>query len=79
MRPWSRATATWAGDWCKVVASFKTPFWRANGDSGVAQMSRRSLVAVTWEAGDAEELGEGGNCIAGVNFGKAACSRRGRG
>jgi hypothetical protein len=28
------ATATWAGDWCKVVASFKTPFWRENGDSG---------------------------------------------
>jgi monoamine oxidase len=38
-------------------------------------MSRSSLFAVTWEAGGGEELGEAGNCIAGVNFGKAACSR----
>ena len=46
-----------------------------NGDSGVAQMSRSSLFAVTWEAGGGDELGEAGNCIAGVNFGKAACAR----
>lgn len=69
------ATATWAGDWCKVVASFRTPFWRAAGDSGVAQMPRGGLLAVTWEAGGGEALGEAGSCIAGVNFGRAACAR----
>ena len=69
-----RGTQTWAGDWCKIVASFKTNFWRAARDSGVAQF-QGGLLAVTWEAADEAELGEAGNCLAGVNFGAAACAR----
>ena len=68
------STPTWAGDWCKVVASFKEAFWRKNGDSGVAQLSgHKSLLAVTWEATH-EEL-EGANCLAGLNFGVDACEK----
>ena len=26
-----QSTATWCGDWCKVVANFRTSFWRAKG------------------------------------------------
>ena len=74
-----RGTATWAGDWCKVVASFKSNFWRASvpRDSGVSQPGRGdgALLAVTWEAADSNDLGEGGDCLAGVNFGRAACAR----
>jgi hypothetical protein len=33
-------------------------------------MSQSSLFAVTWEAGGGQELGEAGNCLAGVNFGR---------
>ena len=71
-----RATQTWAGDWCKVVATFSAPFWRDGGDSGVAQWSRGrgSVMAVSWEAAH-RELGEGGYALAGVNFGRVACER----
>lgn len=69
-------TPAWAGDWCKIVATFKTPFWIETGDSGVAQMSRDSLFAVTWEANGGESTDEPGvPSLAGVNFGKAACDR----
>lgn len=70
-----RGTATWAGDWCKVVASFKSNFWRKNGDAGVAKFGGNSLLAVTWEAADPDDLGEKGACLAGVNFGEGACAR----
>merc|ERR1719174_1037131 len=26
-----KETPTWAGDWAKVVATFKVPFWRRDG------------------------------------------------
>ena len=26
-----QSTATWCGDWCKVVANFRTSFWRVKG------------------------------------------------
>jgi monoamine oxidase len=70
-----RGTQTWAGDWCKVVASFKENFWRKNGDAGVAKFGANALLAVTWEAADPDDLGEKGACLAGVNFGAAACER----
>ena len=70
-----RGTQTWAGDWCKVVASFKENFWRKNGDAGVAKFGGNALLAVTWEAADPDDLGEKGACLAGVNFGAAACER----
>ena len=70
-----RGTQTWAGDWCKVVASFKENFWRRNGDAGVAKFGGNALLAVTWEAADPDDLGEKGACLAGVNFGAAACER----
>ena len=38
------ATATWAGDWCKVVASFKTPFWRKNGGGWAARVGSRPCL-----------------------------------
>ena len=71
-----RGTQTWAGDWCKAVATFSKPFWRDNKDSGVAQWGRGSgaLLAVSWEAAHVE-LGEAGYALAGVNFGKGACER----
>ena len=64
-----RATETWAGNWCKVVASFKTPFWRNEGDSGVALWNWTGdyLLKCSWE--------EAGNCLACLNFGIAACER----
>lgn len=68
-------TATWAGDWCKVVASFKSNFWRKNGDAGVVKFGGNSLLIVTWEAADPDELGEKGACLAGVNFGEGACAK----
>ena len=70
-----RGTQTWAGDWCKVVASFKENFWRRAGDAGVAKFGGNALLAVTWEAADPDDLGEKGACLAGVNFGAAACER----
>ena len=69
------ATATWAGDWCKVVATFSKPFWREAQDSGVAQMPRTSHASVTWEASEVPQLGEACNALAGVNFGADACAR----
>jgi monoamine oxidase len=73
-----RGTATWAGDWCKVVASFKENFWRKSAppDAGVAKFGgAHGLMAVTWEAADPDDLGEKGACLAGVNFGKNACGK----
>ena len=50
-----RSTATWCGDWCKVAATFKTPFWRAAGASGV--VATPGPIEIWWEgsAGAAEK------------------------
>ena len=63
-------TPTWCGDWAKVVATFETPFWRAEGKSGVAAtQDDGDLVSTWWEAGGggADE----GAALAGLAFGAA--------
>ena len=73
---------TWAGDWCKVVATFSRAFWRDRSphDSGVSRpgttfpgVGAPPLFQVTWEAADRSDLGERGDALAGVHFGRAAC------
>jgi monoamine oxidase len=61
-------TATWAGDWAKVVATFKTPFWRKDGFSGVAATPGEA-VSTWWESGGGDETGEASASLAGVGFG----------
>ncbi|KAL1518684.1 hypothetical protein AB1Y20_002971 [Prymnesium parvum] len=63
-----RATPTWAGDWGKVVATFRTNFWRAAGLSGYA-ISEGAPISMWWE-GAAEEMGEKVNALVGVSFGE---------
>lgn len=42
-----RSTATWCGDWCKVAATFKTPFWRSAHASGV--VATPGPIQIWWE------------------------------
>ena len=66
------ATATWCGDWAKVVATFKSPFWRAQGKSGAAATQDESdLVSSWWEAEGGAEAGEPAAALAGLAFGEA--------
>lgn len=60
-------TGTWASDWSKVVATFKSAFWRQNGDSGALMAAPGSLMSVWWESGGGAELGEAAS-LAGVGF-----------
>jgi monoamine oxidase len=66
-------TATWCGDWAKLVATFKSPFWRERGGSGVAS-TPGGLVDVWWEASAGEQTGEGPPALAGLTFGAAGQS-----
>jgi monoamine oxidase len=48
-------TMTWCGDWCKIVATFKTNFWRKNGASGV--VSTNGLpISIWWEGGSGDSI-----------------------
>ena len=71
LRQMSR-TATWAGDWAKVVATFKTPFWRTKGFSGVAATPATAQLPLTawWEATGGSATGETSASLAGVGFGQ---------
>lgn len=40
-----QSTATWCGDWCKVVATFRTSFWRAKG---IYMQHYASSVSALW-------------------------------
>lgn len=70
------STAAWCGDWSKVVATFKTPFWRQLGDSGVAS-TPNGLVEVWWEASGGEATSEAAASLAGLAFGQAGAARLG--
>lgn len=49
-------------DWAKVVATFKSPFWRAAGKSGAAATQDDSdLVSTWWEAEGGADAGEPGD------------------
>lgn len=66
-------TATWCGDWCKVVATFRSPFWRARGASGVVA-AETGPVRIWWEAGGGAETGERTSALAGLGAGRGACA-----
>ena len=70
------STATWCGDWAKVVAIFREPFWRARGDSGTAA-TPGGLVDVWWEANsagpDSDDVGL--PALGGLTFGAAGAAR----
>lgn len=62
-------TGTWASDWSKVVATFKSAFWRVRGESGALLSAPGSLMSVWWESGGGDELDEDAS-LAGVGFGR---------
>lgn len=68
------STATWCGDWSKVVATFKGPFWRERGDSGAAS-TPGGLVEVWWEASGGELTSEETASLAGLAFGQAGAEK----
>lgn len=63
------STSTWCGDWCKLVAHFRTPFWRALGASGV--VATAGPVQIWWEGGGGPELGEASSALVGLGVGEA--------
>lgn len=63
-------TATWCGDWCKVVATFRTPFWRDVRASGV--VATHGPISVWWEGGGGAGLGEEFCSLVGLGFGPEA-------
>ena len=67
-------TATWCGDWSKVVATFRRPFWRDRGDSGVVA-TPSGLVETWFEAGGGAAHGEAVAALAGLGFGASAAAR----
>lgn len=62
-----RATPTWAAGWGKVVATFRSNFWRENGESGVA-LTDGGPIGCWWE-GAAKEAGDEVDALVGVSFG----------
>lgn len=68
-----RRVARRCGDWCKVVATFRTPFWRARGASGVANTA--GPLQVWWEGGGGDELDEEAVALVGLGFGEEACAQ----
>ena len=67
-------TATWCGDWAKVVASFRSAFWRRRGESGTIS-TPGGLVEMWWEASGGPEAGERAASLAGLGFGAKAASK----
>ena len=63
------STATWCGDWCKVVASFRTPFWRASGASGV--VAADGPIQIWWEGASGSETQEESVALIGLGVGRA--------
>ena len=70
-------TSTWCGDWVKIVAVFRTPFWRAAGASGVVQREGRP-VQIWYEGAAGEAFGEQVSALTGLGFGARACNEMGR-
>jgi monoamine oxidase len=69
------STATWCGDWSKIVATFRTAFWRERGDSGVAA-TPGGLAEVWYEASSGPEARDGSApSLAGLTFGAAGAAR----
>lgn len=66
-------TATWCGDWAKVVATFRTPFWRERGDSGAA-VTPGGLVEVWWEASSGADGDGRVASLGGLTFGAAGAA-----
>ena len=66
------ATPTWAGDWTKIVAVFRRPFWRDAGLSGVASC-QEGPVSCWWEAAAAaaDDVGQSWS-LGGFAFGDDA-------
>lgn len=64
------ATATWCGDWCKVVATFRTPFWRLSGASGVVSHAD-GPIQIWWEGAGGSETQEESAALIGLGVGKA--------
>jgi monoamine oxidase len=66
------ATAAWAADWSKVVATFTSPFWRARGESGAAATPTGAVATTWWEASGGDDLGERSASLAGLAVGGEA-------
>jgi monoamine oxidase len=66
------ATAAWAADWAKVVATFKSPFWRTRGESGAAATPSGHIATTWWESSGGDELGEPSASLAGLAVGGEA-------
>lgn len=66
------STATWCGDWCKLVATFRSPFWRSRGASGVVA-TPSGPIQIWWEGGGGAELGEPTAALVGLGVGDEAC------
>lgn len=65
-------TATWCGDWCKVIAYFKTPFWRARAASGVC--ATPGPISIWWEGGAGAEVGDEASALIGLGFGEVGAA-----
>ena len=69
-----RTTATWCGDWCKVVATFKSAFWRERGESGVVA-TQGLPIQVWWEGGAGPAEGDAVCALVGLGVGEdGACA-----
>ena len=64
-------TATWCGDWCKVVAVFKSAFWQDRGASGVVRT--HGPISIWWEGAGGAKSGEDSIALTGLGFGLSAC------
>ena len=70
-----KETSTWCGDWCKVVAIFKSNFWNEQGKSGVVSTDGQPISI--WYEGGSGLKGEVA-AITGLGFGEEACERVGK-
>ena len=61
-------TLTWCGDWAKVAASFRSPFWRSNGASGV--VATPGPIQIWWEGGGGKDQGEEAYALTGLGVGE---------
>ena len=61
-------TLTWCGDWAKVAAHFRSPFWRSSGASGV--VATPGPIQIWWEGSAGKDLGEETYSIVGLGVGE---------